>query len=355
MGRDRERAELDEVLAAAADEPALLLLTGEAGIGKSRLCAELLDGAREQGWRCLVGRAVPMSGGELPWAPWTEVLRGLSRSEGRPGLLRLLGDDADALAPVLPLRVVDRGTAPPPQAHVLEALLSLVERLAEARPLVLALEDLHWADAASLDALAFLVRNLPDVPVLLVATARSDESREGPLRAVLAELRRDPRARSLELAALGEEGTAALARALGAGPDAVGDLHARSGGNPFYVRELVAAGDRPVTHLQDAVLLRVDELPVLARRLLEAMAVAGRPCSAALLADGDRERRGRHGRGAARAGRPPAARDDGRRARAGARPRGDGRAIAAAARRAGRAAPRLRRRAGGPARAAGAG
>ena len=284
MGRETERAELDDVLAAAADEPALLLLTGEAGIGKSRLCAELLDTAREQGWRCLSGRAVPMSGGELPWAPWTEVLRGLARSEGRPGLLQLLGDDVDALAPLLPLRVVERDRPAPPQAHVLEALLSLVERLAEQRPLAVALEDLHWADAASLDALAFLVRNLPDVPVLLAATARSDDGRDGPLRPVLAELRRDSRARSVELSALGEEGTAALAAALGAAPDAVAGLHARSGGNPFYVRELLAAGDRPVTHLQDAVLVRVDDLPLLARRLLEAMAVAGRPVPAALLA-----------------------------------------------------------------------
>jgi hypothetical protein len=282
VGREGERAALSTTLQEAADAPPLLLLPGEAGIGKSRLCADLLSAAREQGWRCLTGHAVPLSSGELPWAPWTELLRALGRSEGRGTLSRLIADDAEALAPVLPLRAVG-AAGPVPTAAVLEALLALVERLAAERPLVLALEDLHWADPLSLDALAFLVRNLADAPVLLVATARTDEPSDR-LRAVLAELRRDDRARSVALPPLDADGTAALLEALGADPAGAPALLARTGGNPYYLRELVAVGDRPVTHLQDAVLARLDGLPPSARTALSALAVAGRPTGAALLA-----------------------------------------------------------------------
>lgn len=279
VGRDAERAALTAALERAADAPQLVLISGEAGIGKSRLLGDAAETAGELGWRVLVGQCLALSGGDLSYAPWRQALRQLRRSEGREAMARLLGEDAAALAPIVGTAVDE----PPPTAHVLEALLSLLERIAEERPVLLGLEDLHWADSQSLDALAFLLRNLADVPVLLVATCRSDESPDGALPAQLAELRRAPRVTVVELLPLDVATTAALLTALGADAAAAGELHARAGGNPYYLTELVAAGPARVHELNDVVLARLDGLSPASRRVLEALAVAGRPTPQALV------------------------------------------------------------------------
>lgn len=279
--REVETSLLTAALRDAADGPVLVLLSGEAGVGKSRLLDETTGEAAALGWRILTGHCLRLTGPVLPYAPWTEVLRSLVRSVGRARMAELLGDDADSLAPALPLSVAG---PVPPAGHVLEALLVLVERLAAERPLLLGLEDLHWADPASLDALTFLVRNLDELPVLMVATTRSDESLEPPVGAALAELRRAARTRPVDLAPLPPDATAALAVALGADPATAASLHARTGGNPYYVQELVAAGSAPVSSLRDVVLARLEGLPASARRVLEALSVIDRPTTAPLLA-----------------------------------------------------------------------
>jgi hypothetical protein len=210
VGRTGELAELEAALREAADgRPSLAFLAGESGVGKSRLLAELERRAREQGATVLGGDAVELGEGELPYAPLVGALRPLARSDdailgeltpaNRAELATLLPelarrDDTPAVSGADD----ERGSA---QRRLFEALLSLLERLGQHGPVVLALEDVHWADRSTRAFLAFLARSLCDEPVLVVLTYRSDElHRRHPLRPLLAELERAPRARRIELA-----------------------------------------------------------------------------------------------------------------------------------------------------------
>jgi hypothetical protein len=266
VGRQRERGLLDRALERAADGPQVALLLGEAGIGKTRLLTTLVEAATAGGWRTATGACVHLSTGPTPWAPWAALLRRLERSGSAAAgaLRRRLGDGGD------------------PPASVLEQLLDVVEDMAGETPLLLAVEDLHWADAASLDALAFLGRNLGPVPVLLAATSRTDTTVPVAARAVLAELRRDQRTTALELEPLDEQATLALAAALGAG-NAPAGLHLRTGGNPFWALEVVRCGGRLPEHLADVLLARLAGLPPDARAALDVLAVVGHELPGPLL------------------------------------------------------------------------
>jgi tetratricopeptide (TPR) repeat protein len=266
VGRQRERGLLDRALERAADGPQVALLLGEAGIGKTRLLTTLVEAATARGWRTATGACVHLSTGPTPWAPWAALLRRLERT-------------GSAAAGALRRRMADGG-APP--ASVLEQLLDVVEDVAGETPLLLAVEDLHWADAASLDALAFLGRNLGPVPVLLAATSRTDTTVPVAARAVLAELRRDQRTTALELEPLDEQATLALAAALGA-ENAPAGLHLRTGGNPFWAVEVVRGGGRLPEHLADVLLSRLAGLPRDARAALDVLAVVGHELPGPLL------------------------------------------------------------------------
>jgi predicted ATPase len=169
----------------------------------------------------------------------------------------------------------------------------VIEGLAAERPLVLAIEDLHWADRSTLDLLAFLVANLAEAPVVLVATYRSDElGRRHPLRPVLAELDRHSTVERLELGRLDREQLEGLlAGILGSppAPQLLTRVLARSDGNPFFAEELLAAGPGggqqglPTT-LHDLLAARVDGLSDRAQQVLRVAAVAGRRVGHGLLA-----------------------------------------------------------------------
>jgi DNA-binding CsgD family transcriptional regulator len=279
IGRSRELAELEAALAdAAAGRPSLAFVAGESGVGKTRLLAELMRRARDGGTLVLAGETVDFGGeGELPYLPLVAALRPLAR-DGDPALTEPV---REAVAPLLPGHsVADQGS----QARLFEGLLSLLDALGQERPVLLVVEDLHWADRSTREALAFLARSLGGERVLVVASYRTDElHRRHPLRSLLAELELGPRARRVPLEPLTREELAEqLADIVGAPPAAelVERLWTRSGGNPLFSEELLAAGldghgAAPDT-LRDALMLRVERLSEPARDLLSLVAVGQR-------------------------------------------------------------------------------
>jgi DNA-binding NarL/FixJ family response regulator len=288
VGRERELAGLVAALERAADErPAVALVAGESGVGKTRLVAELADRARERGARVLTGECVDLGDGEMAFAPIVGALRGLDADV----LTDALGSAASGLAPLLPQLGLPAGDPDSTlsQGRVFELLLALLGRLAQDTPLVLVFEDVHWADRSSRDFLAFFVRNAGQQRVLLVATYRTDElHRRHPLRALLAEAERAPIVERVGLERFTrEEIVAQLTGILARRPDPrlVDELFARAQGNPFFTEELAAApaGDRLPTNLVDALILRVEALGPEAQTVLRLAAVAGPRVSHGLL------------------------------------------------------------------------
>lgn len=284
---------------AAAGEFGAILVAGEAGVGKTRLVGEMQRRAGESGARIMVGECVELAEGELPFAPLTAALRPLARDLGPAELDALPG--REELARLLP-ELGDSGSAwtghdsalrePLAQSRLFEVLLGLLTRLGEEGPVVLVIEDLHWADRSTRDFLSFLIRNARDARLLVVCTYRSDElHRRHPLRPFLAELERRAAVERVELAPLSrDELRALLAGILEEAPPEplVGELFERSDGNPFFAEELLAAStDRraiPET-LRDALMVRVEALSPQARDLLRVAAAAGRSVSHRLVAE----------------------------------------------------------------------
>jgi DNA-binding CsgD family transcriptional regulator/tetratricopeptide (TPR) repeat protein len=286
IGRAGELAELmaafDEAAGGAAS---LAFVAGESGVGKSRLLHTFLERAGERGGCAIGGECVELGRDELPYAPLVAALRGLLR-ERDPVLEGLSPATRAGLAQLVP--EIDPGApvdADEDRHRPFEALLSLLEALAEDEPMVLWLDDAHWADHATRGFLAFLAASLPDECRLLTVIAyRSDQlHRRHPMRPLLAELGRGRRVRRLELEPFnrGEVATQ-LSDILGARPDSdiVERFFERGEGNPLFTEELLAAGSdgrgRLPSTLRDALLLRIERLPEAARGLLRILAVAGR-------------------------------------------------------------------------------
>ena len=284
IGRVAELQMLEAAFAqAAAGAAPTVLVGGEAGIGKSRLVGELSGRVAARGALVLAGGCAPFGAGGAPLAPVVEALRGFTRDAGADDRARLL-TAAPALAWLLPELAPDR--EPPAglesgQRVLFEALLSAFEALA---PVVVILEDLHWADRSTLDLLTLRAQLARAPGCLLVATYRSDELGPGhALRPLLAELTRGGRVERLDLERFGRaELVALLAGILGRPPDhtVLEDVVSRSDGNPFLAEELVAAGAHgqagaPAT-VREIVLARVETLSERARRVLRIVSVARR-------------------------------------------------------------------------------
>ncbi|HZE05959.1 MAG TPA: AAA family ATPase, partial [Solirubrobacteraceae bacterium] len=301
VGRVGELAELQlAVREASSSRPALVLLGGDSGVGKTRLVSELeqrLDGGEAgQGVPVVLrGESVEQADGELPYAPLLSALRPLVRGR-HPALDALSSGSCWALATILPgfevePRPRDVRASANDQVRLFEALLELLDRLSEASPLVLVLEDMHWADRSTRTFAAFLARTLRSERVCLILTYRTDElHRRHPLRPLLSELERLERAHRIELEPFDREELAeALADILGARPDdgLLDRLFARSEGNPLYTEELLAAGldgrGTAPQSLRDAFLLRIERLSPAAQQLARAVAV-GRALDEAALA-----------------------------------------------------------------------
>jgi predicted ATPase len=294
VGRVEELSVLEAAQGRAANgEPAVVLVGGEAGIGKTRLVAELADRWHATGARVLAGGCLPAGGDGLPYAPIVEALRPLPGELGVDAVRQLIGPSWSELARLLPaLGELTSGPAgQAAQTRLFELLLGLLRRLGEQAPLILVVEDLHWADRSTRQLLAFLVRNLRAERLLLVVTYRSDEPRPDRLGPYLAELDRGGRVERLELDRLDRAATAALLTGiLDATPaaDLIDEVFARSQGNPFFTEELLAAvrvSSRSLpASLRDLLRGRIQVLSARAQQMLRVAAVAGRPVSHHLLA-----------------------------------------------------------------------
>jgi DNA-binding CsgD family transcriptional regulator len=297
VGRVEELAALDAAFARVRQsQPSTVLIGGEAGVGKSRLVAELTARARAAGaTRVLLGYCLELSAEGLPFAPFTGVLRELARDLGADGVAALLpGRGAPDLARLLPELGEPSVHADPGEARarMFEQVLALLEHLAESGPVVLVVEDAHWSDRSTRDLLTFLVGNQQILGgVLIVVTFRSDELHRGHLlRPVLAELGRLGWVARLDLPRLTRrEGRALMASLLGREPDPelAARMYARSEGNPLFLEALLRTGDMlelalPES-LRDLVLADVRDLPAETQEVLQALGVAGQRCGHVLL------------------------------------------------------------------------
>jgi len=273
VGREDALAHLWSAFESArAGTGGVALVAGEAGIGKTRTASELTRTARAAGARVLSGWCAEDEGAPAYW-PWVQVLRGLEHDPARLKLPHAWRDELVRLLPEAAAKPRELGDdGPEARFRLYEAVAGLLRGAAERAPLVVLLDDLHWADASSLRLLVFAARELRDSRVLLLGTYRQDEA---PTPA-LAELAREPRHQRLVLTGLSRSEVARLVERIARiEPEAalVDAIHERTDGNPFFVRELARmlaaegrlAGSEGRDAWRSAIPLAVSD--VIARRL----------------------------------------------------------------------------------------
>ena len=281
VGREAEEAALLDVLARAeAGTPATALLVGEPGIGKSRLVSRIAAAARERGFRVATGRCSQDDGAPSLW-PWSQALRELADGELDSHVEQLLtgapsgsGDGTEGEA-----------------FHARETLAREVTSRSSYQPVLLVLDDLHWADTATLKVLRHLVSSAaPGHRLAVVVTRRRLPEPTGDLAEVGEELARHHVTR-LDLVGLTLEeaqGLVAAAASTAVPAEVVADWHLRSGGNPYFLVELARLDARDSTTLpatvRDVIVRRLQGLPESTRELLLLAAVLGRRFSLDLLA-----------------------------------------------------------------------
>jgi DNA-binding NarL/FixJ family response regulator len=244
VGRDHELRLLQHSLGAMSGGAScqVIVLTGEAGIGKSSLLSELVSSAQGLGYLALSARAAEFEP-ELPFGLVVDALEEYLQSVAGAVLTDLDGEDLGALGRVFPtLRELDAGSDQPSSAaerfRVHRAVRQLIERLASRQPLVLVLDDVHWADRASLELVEHLLRRPPDAPVLIAIAHRSGRADPRLLGAVEAAAREDL-VEAVELGPLKPAEVATMLAKWGAGGGR--GVFELSGGNPFYALELARA------------------------------------------------------------------------------------------------------------------
>jgi DNA-binding CsgD family transcriptional regulator/tetratricopeptide (TPR) repeat protein len=303
IGRADELKQFDRALAAAAaGRASTLLVGGDAGIGKTRLLDEWGRRAGDVGARMVVGRCLQLGAASLPFGAVVDALRTLvggTPAGRRREVFGPLPASAE-LARVVPelgpseptgesvIDVVDSDR----QLRMFEQIAALLGHAARGAPVVVAIEDLHWADQSTLDLISYLVHLLDEAGVVVVLTYRTDDlARRHPLRPLLGRLRRVPSVVPITLAPLDRFELSELAAAIrGALPTSalLDDLHARTEGNPFFAEEVLAAADAatgPVPEpLAGLLLSRVDRLSDDAQAIVRIAAAAGRDVDHELLA-----------------------------------------------------------------------
>ncbi len=285
VGRAVEMSALMDALAEVETGPTVVVVQAEAGAGKTRLVSEFLERARTSGAVTLVGGCFPLGGVSPPYAPLAQAIRSY--------LGTLPAEAAHALSALLPPELlsgfraagaaVAMGTAEQ-RAALFDKIGVAFATMSGSAAVVLVLEDVHWADQSTRDAVSYLFYSLSNERVLLVVTHRVDElDRQPDLRTWLVQLRRSPHSAVVVLAPLGHADiTDQIAGITGTSPspELVDAVAARADGNPLHVEELVAAGPPPVgqppSTLLDAITSRLELLPDDSRRLVRAAAAVGR-------------------------------------------------------------------------------
>ncbi|WP_281286873.1 ATP-binding protein [Nonomuraea turkmeniaca] len=294
VGREGELGALAESFDdARKGKVTAVLLGGEAGVGKTRLVQRFAERCAADGAHVLFGGCVELSTEGLAYAPFTAALRQLVREQGPAAVAALLPEGAQRdLARLLPEfgEPSGDGETDTGRARLFEQFLTLLERLADSRPTVLVIEDIHWADRSSRDLIAFLSRNLHIPQVLIVMTYRSDDlHRQHPLRPVLAELGRVNGVLRLDLPRLSRDEVAQqMTGILGKVPEygSVEKVYERSEGIPLFVEAMLESGEVCTfpESMQDLILNSVERLPEETQRVLRIAAAGGIRVGHALLA-----------------------------------------------------------------------
>jgi tetratricopeptide (TPR) repeat protein len=285
-----------ETLAAMAEDArrgrgSVMLVGGEPGIGKTRLVEETADGALGSGMRVLWGSCWPGDGGPSFW-PWIQVLRAYGRDPEAAAVLAgtaPAGDVARLVPELFPAQAepADQVLDPDQQRfRMFDSLATVLRKAGDARPLVVVLDDLHWADPSTLAFLNFVAREVRDTRVMVIGTYR--EAKTGPDHPLL---RLPHHVRRLTLAGLSPSETGALIAATTGGnpdPHLVETTHRRTGGNPFYIREIARLLDRseqaiPST-VREAVKAGLTMLSAETVGVLSAASVAGPEFEAGVMA-----------------------------------------------------------------------
>ena len=292
VGRDRELGVIDQAIGAVrGGEGRLLLVSGQAGIGKSRLAISALRKAKEHGFAVLMGSSSPLQAG-LAYAPVVEALRRYLGTLPEPESAKLVDGLHDIAGLIADPRLSPAPSTGDPElerTRMFEAVLRLVERITDRRPALFVVDDLHWADRGTIELLHHLGRGSRRRRLLLMCGYRSAEP-GGPLAALAMTVRRDDLGVELALEPLSDNAVRELVGdLLGAPPkgDLLSKVTARAQGVPLFVTALVGGGmirdgGLPVI-VRDVVLDRLQRLDDRARRLLELIAVAGAAGSPRLL------------------------------------------------------------------------
>jgi len=286
VGRTAELGQMRALLAeSVSGQSVVLLVSGDAGVGKTRLLAELSAEAAGQGFTVLSGRCAELAD-TVPYLPLADALRGAAGGGAADGSLQEALSARPVLARLLPDREITRQPGDLPgmaQQQLFGAVLGMLTELAEASPVLLVLEDLHWADRSTRDLVTFLSRMLRNERIALVLSYRTDDlHRAHPLRAVIAELKRLPSVTAVEVGPLAPAAMAQhLIRLAHGALDAatIDQVIRRAEGNAYFAEELLAtssAGNELPAGLAELLLARTVDLSAPAQQVLRAAAVAGR-------------------------------------------------------------------------------
>ncbi|HEU4572036.1 MAG TPA: AAA family ATPase [Candidatus Limnocylindrales bacterium] len=276
IGRDRELREIEAVRErAAAGQPQVVIVRGEAGIGKSRLVDEVAARARAAGDRVLHGTCLDLDGDSVPYLPIVGALRGVVGLGDDPMLDPLFGQEATSE------RSVVSGASGADRARLFERFLSLLGELSAESPVLAVIEDAHWIDPATRDLLTFLVRNVTSERVTAILTCRTEDLPRGdPVAAWLADIGRVPAATRIELGRLRTSDVLDQLEAIAGEPVDPGtavEIARRSDGHPLFAEELLAAEPSEVMppSLGEILLARVASVGDGTLAVLRAAAVAG--------------------------------------------------------------------------------
>ncbi|HYP44793.1 MAG TPA: AAA family ATPase [Propionibacteriaceae bacterium] len=290
IGRESELAALGR-LAGVTGTPrsGLVLLHGDAGMGKSRLLSALGAQAAAQGWRVAVGHCLDLGGSPMAYLPFSELAAQLEAT--RPARMSQLAERWPDLRRLLAHQHAGDQPEAPDRGRFFGSLHAVLSELGREAPLLLLIEDVHWADQSTCDLLSFLFSRGFSEPVSLVVTYRSDDlHRRHPLRTIAAGWARLPGVSRLALEPLPDEQVRRLVLALGPGLLGEGEVQTiieRAEGNAFFTEELVAAvGSRALPRdLAGLLLLRLDQLEPDARAVVRAASAGARLVPDAVLAD----------------------------------------------------------------------
>lgn len=286
IGRETELEVLTEAIeAATGGRPSAFVLSGEAGIGKTRLLREVKERARLQGAEMLLGGCIPLTEGALPYAPVVTALRqGVARLLDVPSM-DLPAESLTELARLLP-ELRPRASEQPAatdQTRLFGSVLDLIRLLSTSAPLVFTIEDVHWSDASTRDLITYLLNMTESERVLFVCTLRTGELEPShAANSWLRTLAASRMAETVELRPLSEEETSRQMREIAGKelPEAViTEIYQRSQGNPFFVEELIQASgledERLPPSLRDLFMQRIAGLSEEMNEVLKTASVAG--------------------------------------------------------------------------------